>query len=288
ATVIKIAFDSAGGTLRLLPGLRNWSLRASWEARGALRRRMRWGWLDAVFIHTQVASLLSGRLMGEVPTVVSLDATPVNVDSEGAAYGHRRQVEAVERLKRSLSRLTLLRAQALVTWCRWARDSLVRDYAIPADRVTVIHPGVDTRVFRPATERRPGPVRVLFVGADFERKGGRDLVEALSGVEVELDVVTGAPLPELGGRPGVRVHAGLSPQSEALVSLYRQADIFALPSRGDCFPQVIAEAMACGLPVVATTVGAIPDMVMDGVNGYLVPPRSPSDPRRAVQRLPTD
>lgn len=288
ATVIKIEYETAGGTLRLLPGLRNWSLRASWEARGALRRRMRRGWLDAVFIHTQVASLLSGRLMGEVPTVISLDATPVNVDSEGAAYGHRRQAEAVERLKLSLSRLTLLRARALVTWCGWARDSLVRDYAIPADRITVIHPGVDTGLFRPAAERRPGPVRVLFVGADFERKGGSDLVEALSGVETELDVVTGSPLPDLAGRPGVRVHAGLTPQSEALVRLYRQADIFALPSRGDCFPQAIAEAMACGLPVVATTVGAIADMVVDGVNGYLVPPRSPKDLRRAVGRLAAD
>jgi glycosyltransferase involved in cell wall biosynthesis len=101
-------------------------------------------------------------------------------------------------------------------------------------------------------------------------------------------VATGTPVPSLSGRPGVRVHAGLRPQSEALVSLYRQADVFALPSRGDCFPQAVAEAMACGLPVVATDVGAMADMVRDGVNGCLVPPRSVGDLRRALARLAGD
>jgi glycosyltransferase involved in cell wall biosynthesis len=290
ATVLKVHYETAGGPLARLPGLRNWSLRASWTARAELRKRLGQGPLDAVFIHTQVASLLSGRIMRQVPSVVSLDATPVNFDSEGEAYGHRQHPDAVERLKRSLNRQALLRARALVTWCAWAKQSLVEDYAIPGDRVTVIHPGVDTRLFRPAAERRPGPLRVLFVGGDFERKGGGDLVEALAGLDadVQLQVVTGAPVPGLSGRPGVRVHAGLRPQSEALVSLYRQADVFALPSRGDCFPQAVAEAMACGMPVVATNVGAMADMVRDGVNGYLVPPRSIGDLRQALGRLAGD
>src|SRR6266700_4237762 len=104
ATVIGVEYDRAGGPMRRVPGLRNWSLRGSWTARGELRRRLRRGPLDAVFIHTQVVSLLSGAVMREVPTVVSLDATPVNFDEQGAAYGHRRQAATMERLKRDVNR----------------------------------------------------------------------------------------------------------------------------------------------------------------------------------------
>lgn len=288
-TLIRVTYEGAGGPLRRLPVARNWTLRASWTARTELRRRLRQGPMDGAFIHTQVAALLAGGLMREVPTVVSLDATPVNFDSEGAAYGHRRQAEMLEQVKRDLTRRVLLRAPALVTWCGWARDSLVRDYGVPSDRVTVVHPGVDLRLFRPSPERRPGPLRVLFVGGDFERKGGGDLVEAVRDLPgLELDLVTGSAPPDAARMPGVRVHTGLRPQSEALVALYRDADVMALPSRGDCFPQAIAEGMACGLPVVAADVGAISDMVRDGVNGWLVPPRAPRQLREALRRLVED
>jgi len=103
--------------------------------------------------------------------------------------------------------------------------------------------------------------------------------------EAEVDVVTGS---EVGAIPiGVRcrVHRGLRPGDPALLDLYRRADVFALPSRGDCLPQVLAEAAACRLPLVATGIGAMPEVVRDGVNGFLVPPGSPADLRLALRRL---
>ena len=92
---------------------------------------------------------------------------------------------------------------------------------------------------------------------------------------VDVDIVTSTPIVVVPPGLRVTVHTGLKAQSERLVQLYRNADIFALPSRGDCMPQAVAEALACGLPVVATAVGAIPEMVSDKVNGYLVRPRNP-------------
>jgi glycosyltransferase involved in cell wall biosynthesis len=286
ARFVKLSFDS-GSLLRSLPGLRSWSVRASWDARSALRRHA--ARLDAVFIHTQVAALLSGRIMRQVPTVISLDATPVNFDSQGEAYGHRRQGEGLERLKRAINGRTLRGASRLVTWCEWAKRSLVSDYGVAAEQVSVIHPGVDLELFRPAQQRRPGPPRVLFVGGAFERKGGRDLLEAWARIEapVDLNLVT-APPPGLATPPGVRVHTGLAPQSEPLIALYRDADIFVLPTRGDCFPQVVAEAMACGVPVIVSAVGALPEMVRNGVNGYVVQPGAPRELGLALERVLAD
>src|SRR5260370_11133448 len=179
--------------------------------------------------------------MRAVPTVISLDATPVNYDSLGASYGHRRQAEQVESWKRRINQRALSAAYAIITFSRWAANSVVDDYGIPQERVTVIRPGVDLHRFRPRSgARRPGPPRVLFVGADFARKGGNDLLEAMQhlGQMAELDVVTATPVRRLEGIP-MRVHMGLTHGSERLFDLYPNADIFAFPSPGDCSPRAV-------------------------------------------------
>ncbi|HEV2034900.1 MAG TPA: glycosyltransferase family 4 protein [Candidatus Dormibacteraeota bacterium] len=290
ATIIRLDFQPPRGIGRL-PGLRTWSFRASWAARQALLRRMRSGRLDAVFIHTQVAALLAGNPITPIPTVISLDATPANFDDQGRAYGHHAQNRVFEAVKRKINQRAFGAAQTLVTWCRWSADSLERDYGVPAAKTMVVHPGVDLDLFRPDPERsRPGAVRLLFVGGNFARKGGRDLLEALRVLrgQVELDVVTGSEVEGIPPEVLCRVHRGLQPQSAELVRLYRDADVFVLPTRGDCFPQVIAEALACGLPVVATDVGGIREMVDAGVNGWLVPPESPRELAGAIASLVND
>ena len=285
--VVRIDFTDPAG-LQRLPGLRTWSYRASVTARNALRSHLRERPLDAIFIHTQVAALLAGEIMRSVPTVVSLDATPRLFDQEGDAYGHDRSPEILELLKKQANVRTFAAAARLVTWSQWAAYSLVRDYGVSMDKIDSIPPGVDLDVFRPALLPKRSPkVRVLFVGGQFERKGGPDLLEAarLLSDSIELDLVTGNEPVEVPEGVTARVHRGMKPQSDELVSLFRRADIFALPSRGDCMPQAVTEALACGLPVVATRVGAIPEMVRDGVNGHLVPARDPRALAAALNML---
>lgn len=288
ATVIKIDDHRRSNGLSTWPGLSSWSFQASWAARAALRERVRKGGLDAIFIHTQVASLLAADLMRSVPTVVSLDATPANFDAQGDAYGHRRQTRWIEAAKGGVNQMAMRAARTLVTWCEWAASSLVRDYGIPREKIHVIHPGVDLDRFQPGPSAAAGtPVRILFVGGNFQRKGGHDLLEALKCFDpqaVAVDIVTG-DLVDAAAYPSCRVHYGLHPQSSQLIDLYRHADIFVLPTRGDCFPQAIAEAMACALPVIASDVGGIPEMVRHGVNGWLVSPADGRELRLALESL---
>jgi glycosyltransferase involved in cell wall biosynthesis len=263
----------------------NWSLRASWLAWRELAGGRAEHRHDAVFFHTQASTLLSVRLMRRVPSVISLDATPMNYDSVGVAYGHRLNGDVLEGIKRQLNRRSLRAASALVTWCDWARRSLIEDYGVDQDRIAVIPPGVNLQLWpRPQERLNEGPIRVLFVGGDFERKGGGVLLRAFSslGGEYELHLITNAEVPPI---PNVFVYRDVAPNSDALRYLYATADIFVLPTVADCFPLVIQEAMSAGLPVIATDVGAISEAVTDGKTGVLVPPGDARALRSALETL---
>lgn len=259
------------GALETLPMVRsNWSVRASLRARRMLKEAEAY---HALFFHTQVTALFCTQLMRRVPTVISLDATPLNYDAVGAAYGHQQSSDTVEGFKRWLNRRSLHAASALITWCDWARRSLIDDYGVDSARITVIPPGVDLDQWpKPRSKDTMTPARILFVGADLARKGGETLLHAFDSSlqeRCELHLVTKSAVEP---RPGVHVYRDVSPNSDLLKRLYATADLFVLPTLADCFPLVIQEAMAAGLPVIATDVGAIREAVCDGQTGFLVPP----------------
>jgi glycosyltransferase involved in cell wall biosynthesis len=270
---------------------RNWTLLASLRARTGLRAVLRSQPLDALFFHTQVTALFAQRLMTRIPTVVSMDATPLNFDRIGSPYMHApsgfSQVEAV---KNALNRRTFKLARRLIVWHEWGKESLVREYGVNAEKVVVIPPGIDLERWQFRREgRRPGPVRLLFVGGDFRRKGGDALLVAFRRelqTHCELDIVTRESV-DTQGMTSVRVHHGLGPNSPGLMELYARADVFVFPTLGDSLPIAIMEAMASGLPVVATSVGAIAEQVDDGVNGFLVPENDPAALAAATLRLTT-
>ena len=277
---------SALGQGRRLPIVDNHSLRSSWTARRGVVTLLRQAPADGLFIHTQMSSLLLFDVMTRVPTVVSMDATPANYDDVGEAYGHHRQTPTLESAKLAVNRRAFSRAAALTTWSDWAASSLVDDYGISDRKITVIPPGVDLQRFSPRADKQTNArVRLLFVGGDFQRKGGKDLFAAVSqlGDCVELDVVTSAPPAEVP--LGVRIHTGVPNTSTVLMDLFRSADVFVLPTRGDCFGIAIAEAMASGLPVVSCAVGAVPELVAHDDTGLLVPPAAPRELAAALRLL---
>jgi glycosyltransferase involved in cell wall biosynthesis len=256
------------------------------------RRALRTG-VDAIFTNTAVAHYDVGPLR-RTPTMFDFDSTPVQLDAmEG--YSERPEPTAVARVKHAAVRRVFRAAAVNQAWSSWARRSVIDDYGIAPQSVVVNPPGIDLSAW--SHDDRAGrdaarPRRVLFVGADFERKGGNDLLAwhrglgaGRDGVAIELDLVTRA---ELDAPPGVCVHRDLQPNSPELRRLYRDADVFVLPSHGECFGIATIEAMATGLPVVVTSVGATADIVDDGGNGFIVAPRSPTELGRAIEAVLDD
>ncbi len=276
---IDIPFDKTPMPPLLKPILRdNWSVRASMAARRGLIPKL--SGMSACFFHTQVTSLFSTDIMRRVPSVISLDATPLQYDSLGEFYKHAPGPQMLENVKKRLNENAFRSARHLITWSQWAKDSLERDYGVDAQKVTVIAPGIDRSLWSVDRQGRDPnkPVTFLFVGGDFERKGGPILLDAFRRLQqvhpdTRLLVVTKTP-PEATDLPGVEIFSNLSPNSQELRELYAKADIFAFPTLGDCLPLAVMEALAAGLPVITSDVGALSEAVTDGLNGLVVKPQS--------------
>ena len=107
-----------------IPGLRNWTVQAGLQARRRIHEMGGVAKLDALFIHTQVAAMLLPDVLGRIPTVVSLDATPRQYDELGQHYAHEPGPASVKRVNHAVHRTCFARAARLVTWSDWARRGL--------------------------------------------------------------------------------------------------------------------------------------------------------------------
>jgi hypothetical protein len=253
---------------------RNWTLRGSFRARQLVRNELGRGPLDALFVNTQTVGLFLGDIASKIPTMLSLDATPKNYDELAEWYGDSVQAAPVERVKLSIHRKVMTNMSWFTTWSEWAKTSLARDYGVDAQKVTVLPPGTTLSNYpepgRKSFWNKDRPLRILFVGGDFRRKGGDLLLrvqEESFPQAIELHLVTAAEVPP---RPGVFVYHGVKPHSPELLRLYRESDVFVLPTRGDCLAVVLGEAMASQLPIITTRVGAHAEAVVDGQSGFVI------------------
>jgi glycosyltransferase involved in cell wall biosynthesis len=271
---------------RKIPLINNWTLQTGLQTRKALSGISHRQQLDAIFFHTQVPALLAQDWLKKIPGVVSLDATPAQYDSLGAYYSHKSGPVWVEQVKRGFYIRCFEKASQIVCWSEWAEQGLIEGYQVPETKIHVIPPGVITRAWQSSLPRREsnGVVRILFVGSNLERKGGLLLIDVFRKLgRVAIEQSLGRP-PEpkielhlvtrdlVQPEPGLFVYNQMEPNSEALKKLYHDCDIFCLPSQGDCLPMVLSEAGAAGLPLVSTRVAAIPEIVVDGLTGFLVQP----------------
>ncbi|GBD19995.1 Alpha-maltose-1-phosphate synthase [bacterium HR28] len=243
---------------------------------------------DVIHAHTWYTDLaaLWGRLLWERPYVLTIHSLeplrPWKAEQLGTAY----------RLSSWMERVAIESADAIIAVSAATREDVLRFFAVPPERVHVIHNGIDTELYRKteetsALERAGVDLRhpyVLFVGRITRQKGIVHLLDAVPFLapDVQIVLLAGQPdTPELARavesrvaelrtqRGGIVWIPEMLPRTE-VVQFYSHATVFCCPSVYEPFGLINLEAMACECPVVASDVGGIPEVVVDGETGLLV------------------
>jgi starch synthase len=247
--------------------------------------------VDLVHSHTWYTNLGGhlAKLMHDIPHVVTTHSLeplrPWKRDQLGPGYG----------VSLFCERIAVNEADAVIAVSEGMRADVLRTYpAVDPARVVVIHNGVDPHQYQPdpATDALarhgidPDQPAVVFLGRITEQKGILDLLAAAPSIDRSAQLVLCAASPDTpaiqaavaaaveglrSGRPGVVWIQEPLTRPEA-VQILSHASVFVCPSRYEPFGLVNIEAMACGAPVVATATGGIPEIVVDGETGILVPP----------------
>lgn len=212
--------------------------------------------------------------------------------------------------KEAMKRAIFGRVDGIITAGRDGRAFAMR-YGVAPERIHVARHVVDVEYFSSAAElahlSREGTraeldvagVVFLYVGRLWRGKGISTLVDAFTSIardgpgENSLLLVGDGPeaasVRRACERDGLRVRLAGFHQKDDLPRMYAAGDVFVFPTLGDPYGLVVDEAMAAGLPIISTTAaGEINERVMNGVNGYLVPPGDPEALASAMRRLASD
>jgi len=175
-------------------------------------------------------------------------------------------------------------------------QAAVRIGRVPRNRVTTIYNGINMSKFRPAAPGTDTP-NLICVARLSREKAHAVLLDAArrllaDGVKFRLRIVGDGPirsaLEQQRARLGIEETVEMLGARDDVPALLRNADLFVLPSSTEGLPMTIIEAMASALPVVATRVGGVPELVKPGVNGLLVPPQDPDALASALRKLIED
>jgi glycosyltransferase involved in cell wall biosynthesis len=229
------------------------------------------------------------------PSIVSIDCTQGIVVRAARSDAERRSFAANIRRDGEI----FAAAQLIAPLSQWAADCLRDEYPGCTTEIAVMPNPVQTGAFDPSwAEWRYERAKahgftptVLFVGGDFVRKGGFDLLDAwregrFAG-RASLHIVSDWPIEAHRLGDGVTVSRGITSHSPAWLNMWRDADIFALPTRDDAFGLVYQEAAAAGLPAIGPNLNAVPELIADGVTGVLTPRGSREALIAALDRLIT-
>ena len=255
---------------------------------------------DLVHDNQSLGSGLLGMLADGWPLISTLHH-PITVDRELAlSHAENAWRRATERRWFGFTRMQVRvarRIPRIVTVSESSKADIAAQMGVDRDRMTVVPVGVDPTVFRPRPERRRVPGRVMVTSSsDVPMKGLVPLLEAVAKLRTERDVelvVIGRPkeggrvartVKRLGLESVVRSVSGIS--DEELAGEYAEAQVAVVPSLYEGFSLPAIEAMACGIPLVATTGGALPEVVgCDGSTGLLVEPGDPEALAAGIRRV---
>ena len=253
------------------------------------------GRFDAVMLHLFQAEVacVARRYLSRGPALISsTDEAPV-IDRETYPLYPQEQRKPLWRrdFRLKLDRSRAARIDGFIPFTAWGGRILELGCGVPRERIHPIHVGVDLERWSSVGGKVPhsGRPRILFVGTDFERKGGPSLLALFArrfAYCAELHIVS-ADAPE-HLPPQTFAYRNFTPNDARLVELYGSCDFLVLPTKADLVPWSVLEAMSMRLPVISTNVGAIAELVDDGVSGFLVRPTDTDALDQAITRLLND
>ena len=254
---------------------------------------------DIVHLHTALAPGSTMLRAGALTAAARLRRRKVVVH----AHGGRLLTWIDRRGARVLTKLSMAPVSSIAAASRELATTLAG--VLGEDRVTLVTNGIDPDAFAQSADDAEGAgcdardPRVLYVGHLSRRKGVLDLCEAsrlLHARGIAHEVALAGGRPDEGSDEHGLVSAALDETvvvlgtipHERIAPIYNSARVFCLPSWWEAMPLSILEAMAAGLPVVATKVGDVPQIVVDGETGLLVEPRRPDLLAAALESLLID
>jgi glycosyltransferase involved in cell wall biosynthesis len=242
--------------------------------------------LDAI---VAPGSIPVAELETQIPTFIWADATFASLLDFYPGTGWTGLCQAAIKEGNAAELRAFARSELCIFSSEWAAQSAVRDYGLEPSRVEVVPYGANLDAEgTPADVRasiaahREDVCNLLFIGADWDRKGGDLAVDvavllSATGLPTRLTVfgcrppaeavVRGDSLMDVRGY----VRKGEPAGRDEVMTSFRTADLLIVPSRADATPMVIAEAASFGVPAVAADVGGIAELVVDGLTGYLLP-----------------
>ena len=169
------------------------------------------------------------------------------------------------------------KCKAVIVWSNWARNGYIKD-GVDQSKVNVIPPAFTTS----RKKIKHDPTNLLFIGRDYYRKGGDVALKVFENLEKSHDNIHFTFVGRIEDRrtlEKVKHDENISyfdhvTKSDLHEKIFPISDIFILPTTAEAYGMSIIEAMSKGIPVITSGISAIPEVVQDGVSGYLVPPSS--------------
>jgi len=222
----------------------------------------------------------------DVPLVVTMHH--VVHDKEYAPYRNFAQAAYHGLLIRNYEARSIKQAEKVVAVSQYSAD--VASRLFQTGNITVIHNGIDTDRFSPgaATMFDHNKFNLLFVGSSSRRKGFDFLASVMRELGPEYQLYYTNSPGMFGPSPSKNSTYLGKLTEDQLVESYRGSDVFIFPSRYEGFGYVVAEAMACGKPVVTARTSSLPELIQDGNSGILCSPDSVGEFVRAIRRLRSD
>ncbi len=281
---------------------------------GAVQRcwQMNADGLDADLVHCHTWYSLFGGILAKLNYGIPLVVTTHSL--EPLRPWKREQIAGGYDFSLWVEKMALEMADAIIAVSQGTKEDILKLFQVQEKRVHVIHNGIDLQEFKKVDSHEvltrynipTGHPYVLFVGRITRQKGIMYLLKALSYLDHEFPVVLCASSPDtpaiaaemkeaLGKASAHREHIFWIPDvldKPSLIELYSHAGVFCCPSIYEPFGIINLEAMACEVPVVASAVGGIPEVVVEDATGFLVPvdqfeeaPFSPKNPEQFAQEL---